>query len=324
MIDVNLNVPLLEKMWDTLDKRFIATWMNPKRIEREGAARLKVERDQRLQAIEFQRRELDASIGGELAVAGEPYIDFQRLSEVERQQEYIRKQTNLGKSILHAEDVIKADDPVPEKEVDPDWLYRWKEQAEKFSADDMQLLWGRVLAGEFKSPGSFNYRTLDVLSGLSKKDAEIFLTLCSLAFPKEGIVFIFGSSEVNRKYGLTHLSLLRLRELGLLSHTDTEFRISEKELFVFENNMKAVQWIPKKEIYFYICLFTSVGQSLYGLVDVDFNVSYARDILNENLKEDGVESIIMHNIRLSPDGKQVSCHKSDMEEFRIPEGNKRS
>src|SRR5690606_6830178 len=138
--NITIDIPLLTKMWETLDERFIATWMNPKRIEREGMAYLRLDRAKRLQAIEFEGERL-GSEGAQISLTdstitgqAEPYIDFQQLAKIEQNKDYIRKQTNLGKSILHAESELKADDPVPEKEVDPDWLYRWKEQAEKFSA----------------------------------------------------------------------------------------------------------------------------------------------------------------------------------------------
>ncbi|MBW4789120.1 DUF2806 domain-containing protein [Alcaligenes faecalis subsp. faecalis] len=317
MIDVNLNVPLLEKMWDTLDKRFIATWMNPKRIEREGAARLKVERAQRLQAIEFQRRELDAAIGGELAVAGEPYIDFQRLSEAERQQEYIRKQTNLGKSILHAEDAIKADDPVPEKEVDPDWLYRWKEQAEKFSANDMQLLWGRVLAGEFKQPGTFNYRALNVLSDLTRENADSFLLLCSLSITGTDLIFIHGFNDINKKYGMNHLRMLELRELGLLSYVESSVTISKGDVFHLYKHKKAIRFIPEEDISINICLLTDVGRSIYKIVDSSFNIDYFRDFLKMILDTNKVESILAHNVVVRPDGVTLAWNNNNSESFRV-------
>lgn len=318
MVDVNLklDIPLITKMWETFDKRFIATLMNPIRIGREGAVRLKLDKAERLQALELERVEVEARRGSEIVVTkGEPYIDFQRLAEIEQHQEYIRKQINLGKSIFHAEDQITADDPVPDQEVDPDWLYRWKEQAEKFSADDMQLLWGKILAGEFKKPGTFNYRTLDILSSLSKDDAEVFLRLCSVAVPAGSIVFIFSNESINKKYGLNHFNMLKLRELGLLSYVESTYAIDENEFFYFQKHKKLIRYFPKKETGLDICLLTAVGQALYSLVDVELDLSCFREFLSWQLKEKKVESILVTEVMVLQDDEKLSWRNKDVEKF---------
>lgn len=38
----------------------------------------------------------------------------------------------------------------------------------------MQVLWGKLLAGEIKKPGSFSLRTLSTLKTMSQQEAEIF------------------------------------------------------------------------------------------------------------------------------------------------------
>lgn len=214
---------------------------------KEGAAQLRLTRAERLQSIELAQIEAGPRVGIASVGSHEPYIDFRLLAEQEQQREYIRKQINLGRSISNAEAEFTSDDPVPDKEVDPDWLYRWKEQAERFSADDMQMLWGKILAGEFKNPGTYNYRTLDALSSLSKADAEVFLLLCSLTLSEPGVCFIFSNGELLKKYGLTHLHMLRLRELGLLSYTDSLYTVPENAFFYFPKHKKAIQYFPKKK-----------------------------------------------------------------------------
>ena len=42
----------------------------------------------------------------------------------------------------------------------------------------LQELWGKVLAGEIQQPGSYSLRTLDVLSAMTQKEAELFVEAC--------------------------------------------------------------------------------------------------------------------------------------------------
>lgn len=322
MVNINLNIPLLEKMWMTLDERFIAPWMNPKRILREGEAQLLLERKRRLQEIELEgakihteRAQITHTDSGLLARV-EPHVDFERLAEIEKKQDYVRKQTNLGKTILYAEAEFTAEDPIPEQEVDSDWLYRWKEQAEKFSTEDMQLLWGKVLAGEFKSPGSFSYRALDTLSNLSKEDAEDFLLVCSLAFSYSGEAFVFSNSEINNTYELYHLKKMKLQEIGLLSYSLNSLIIDKKVVLYSDKHKKVIVCSADLRKHIGVTFFTEVGKSLYKLIDVALNLGYIRDNLSFLLEKDQINSKLAGGAVLSPDGTQVEWDPDTVEEFK--------
>ena len=40
--------------------------------------------------------------------------------------------------------------------------------------EDMQTLWGKILAGEIKNPNTFTLRSLDTLSKITKGEAMLF------------------------------------------------------------------------------------------------------------------------------------------------------
>lgn len=79
------------------------------------------------------------------------------------------------------------------------------------------------------APGSYGLRTLDALRGLSKREAELFNVACGLAF-EDGWIFR-PSDDVNnalKPYGLDFVSMLNLRDVGLVSPGDNivrQFRI---------------------------------------------------------------------------------------------------
>ena len=69
-------------------------------------------------------------------------------------------------------------DPIfslPGKDIDLDFLDDWQDKAERNNNSDyMRTLWGRILKGELKQPGTYSRRTLEILYSLSMQEAELF------------------------------------------------------------------------------------------------------------------------------------------------------
>jgi hypothetical protein len=57
-------------------------------------------------------------------------------------------------------------------DIEDDWLNFYAKLVEDKSSAELQQLFGRILAGEIRKPGSFSLRTLQLVSTLSKEDAE--------------------------------------------------------------------------------------------------------------------------------------------------------
>lgn len=66
------------------------------------------------------------------------------------------KQINIEAITEQAADEIADSPDVAEEPVDPDWIARFFGMAQNITTDEMQRLWGRILAGEVKRPGSFS------------------------------------------------------------------------------------------------------------------------------------------------------------------------
>ncbi len=79
-----------------------------------------------------------------------------------------------------------GDSGVPAVEPDHDWTARFFGEVQDVSSEDMQVLWGRVLAGEVREPGLTSMRTLGILKDLDAGTAGLFSRLCSAA------VFLMG------------------------------------------------------------------------------------------------------------------------------------
>ena len=111
---------------------------------------------------------------------------------------------------------------VSDKPVSDDWRRKFFLEAENICDKDLQLLWGKVLAGEVASPGSYGLRTLEVLKHLSKEEAEFFRQACAIAFEDGWIMKpAVDPSRGLQPYGLDYDALLVLRDAGLLFDGDT-------------------------------------------------------------------------------------------------------
>lgn len=83
----------------------------------------------------------------------------------------------------------------------------------------MQILWGKVLAGEIKSPNSYSLRTLELLRNLSKNDAEVFTKIAKYRIRLSNIYFIptLESNPYLKTNSLINFdNILHLEEIGLL------------------------------------------------------------------------------------------------------------
>lgn len=105
--------------------------------------------------------------------------------------------------------------------VGADWRRKFFQEAENVCDVDMQVLWGKVLAGEIANPGSYGLRTLETLKQLSRREAELFRQICSLAM-SDGWVVVPGH-DINtalKPYGFSFDAILALRDAGLILHGD--------------------------------------------------------------------------------------------------------
>jgi hypothetical protein len=131
----------------------------------------------------------------------------------------IEGQLNVEKIAEQA--ALALPDFVSPEPVSPDWRRKFFQEAENVCEIDMQLLWGKVLAGEISQPGSFGLRTLETLKQLSRRDAELFRQICSLAM-SDGWIAIPGHdlNAALKQYEITYGTILELRDAGLIRNGD--------------------------------------------------------------------------------------------------------
>jgi hypothetical protein len=101
----------------------------------------------------------------------------------------VREQMNLDKISEFAAQQIQHDNESPASQqndnaaVSPileDWLNNFEQEARQVNSEAMQILFGRILAGEIQRPSSFSIKTVKILRELDVRTANLFCQFCSL------------------------------------------------------------------------------------------------------------------------------------------------
>lgn len=161
--------------------------------------------------------------------------EFARVAVKKYGQKIVREQVNLDKvseiaanqihqDTIHAE--LKPDETTEIPPINEDWLNTFEKEASQKSTEEMQLLFGRILAGEIQRPSSFSIKTVKLLGELDIVAATLFRHLCSLCVSlKVGSTYfdarvpsLGGNAASNalQNYGLGFGQLNILHEYGLI------------------------------------------------------------------------------------------------------------
>jgi hypothetical protein len=100
-----------------------------------------------------------------------------------------------------------------QSEIDDDWLNYFARLIEDKSSEELQTLFGKILSGEIKRPGSFSLTTLQTLALISKRDAELLSNLLSFAIG--GTLVPFETTEDGHP---NIVERVFLDELGIAGH----------------------------------------------------------------------------------------------------------
>lgn len=304
---------LLMKLWDTLVEKGIGGLLEPWQTLRVGRAAADVRAYELVKLAEAERDATEIR-SGKLEPSQSSYLisspiqKGESVSEQEHQRlalniatrsavaDALRKEVNVAKAVIHAENDLR-DDPTPpsDKAIDPDWLYRWRDYVGSISSDDLQALWGKVLAGELKTPGNYSFRLLDFLRNLTVEEARLVEAIAPFAIKdfivREKDVAKPGSALLNE--GITFATLLRLQSLGIVSGVDSvglvktlSSRVQEKFLELLPCHDKGLLISaedPKRQFRLEVFVLTELGQQVLRLSKFKANEENLRDVGNRIL-----------------------------------------
>lgn len=174
----------------------------------------------------------------------------------------------LEKSI---ESISPEDNPngIP---VEEDWIARFFDCAKDTSAEDIQLIWSKILAGEVAAPGRFSYRLLNTLRDISRTEAEFIQHILPfIVHFRDYQDFIVVDKNIVEKYGIRISELLRLDSCGLVQ----VIPFTSLDVGVMPND-------SDRSIYTENYLISLTNDTTEPILNVSFNEVY---VLTETGKE---------------------------------------
>lgn len=208
----------------------------------------------------------------------------------------LQQQQNIEAVCGNAAEELAQESSVPEEKPEPEWISRFMNISSGISTEELQHLWGRILAGEIKRPGSFSLRTLDVLRNLSRKEAESFVNLGNFILRSSDKVFYIDPNAFifTKDGGLTFLDILALKDAGLIFETDLEFSFKPVAtgetnhliygplILLFEREKDTPKLASK------VGLLTKVGVELLQLITIQLDMDYV-SFVGKRFHADGMK-----------------------------------
>lgn len=128
----------------------------------------------------------------------------------------VREISNIVSAYSFAINELKKLPRVDGENLDPDWATAFYDSAKDSSDEEIQVLWGKILAGEIAHHGKFYKRTLSILKNMESEEAKHFVELVPLLITKETVPeFIFQNNEF-----FQYNDLQTLMDCGIVNSSD--------------------------------------------------------------------------------------------------------
>lgn len=170
--------------------------------------------------------------------------------------------------------------------INEEWLDRFMNSAGFVSSEEMQLIWGKILANEFERPGTTPPNMIRVLSEITPDLAKAFRKICSMkiwicplledgnievAFQKIFVPFN-GHDEEFRGMEISFKTLNELETLGIIKVSTIGGYVSKninnsKILLCIGDNLEVVSVHRNGEVPIGDVMLTSVGEALQNITE---------------------------------------------------------
>ena len=237
-------------------------------------------------------------------------LETGRLSYVElyRCRNFLKIAKCADNMIMNQKNDQEQKEDYEEDEINFDWIMRFFDAVGNISNEDLQLLWGKVLANEIKKPKSCSLRTLDIIRNMSPEEAKTFSVLCRYVMQSGNTYYLDSAGffceedghQECRNYikhkGLSYEEhIIPLLEAGALSqdhdlalymNKNIKLEIYNDEICGLIMNFEEDPVLFRRDIY----LLTASGKELYQIIhnsedfktERDYALLCLRDMKNEN------------------------------------------
>lgn len=230
-------------------------------------------------------------------VKNDLYLSERKNQRLDFQEQ--KRQQNIENITQIAAEQIVTLDSVCEELVDEDWITRFFNYAQDISNEEMQLLWGRILAGEIKQSNTFSIRALEKVRSLSKDEAKVFSKIANYAirFDDATILFKGKDEDILKKFEIKIKDIALMEELGLILPGDSylyefdkvgETEEDKSEIYFGKTILSLTRKVNSPKLIIRMRLFTTLGHELLQLIDISPELEYIQDFI-ESIKSDSIE-----------------------------------
>lgn len=206
--------------------------------------------------------------------------------------------------------------------VNEEWLDRFMDSAKFVSQEEIQVIWGKILAKEFEKPGKTPTSMIRILSEITPELALVFKKICGMKIlfseiaetgePGETNQIVFVPYDKNReslsKQGVSFSALNELESLGLLRFGHIGgyvLKISgNRVLMLVDDQLEIISGYEENQLLMGNVMLTEVGAALANVIPTEKNLEYF-DMVRKYFK--------LHNIKME---KQTQ-YKVDMQDGKI-------
>ena len=217
----------------------------------------------------------------------------------------LEKQRNFEDIISIADQELAYDSEGEEvNDIDEGWFNRFSNYAMGVTNEDMKRVWGKILAGEIKRPDTYSIRTLNLMSMLSRKEAEIIGSIAQFVlydYSGNQEAYILNSNATKDvKFG----DVMLLMELGLIDNASnlaiTLVKSGEESINLLLVKKDIGLYISTKHEQLFVPIYklTSLGKEIMGLVEhAELNIKYVKEYCENLIKGDKTMSVTCAKIQ---------------------------
>ena len=237
----------------------------------------------------------------------EDLSSFEKMAITSNYKKMLKEYNNQTNIVNKAVEMLS--EPIEQhelQELDENWIMNYMDCCKNICDEELQVIWAKILAGEFEQPGRISLNTLDKMKMISKKDAELFMKISEFIMRTGNKYFILADKEILEKYDIIFEDIIALDEIGLINQKvlsldslseSNELNAIYKDKYVFFKRKEGHTHLP-------VYVITSFGREVYDLLEVNNNNMFLEDWAKKN------KTIydISYRIIIKEENKTITCN----------------
>jgi|TergutMp193P3_1026864.scaffolds.fasta_scaffold30443_3 hypothetical protein len=164
------------------------------------------------------------------------------------------------------------------KNIDSDWLIFFFEYAKNISSDNLQEIWGKLLANRINGKNKIPKKLIHFLSVVEDDDIDIFCKICSMIMDSEDrevskypFIYIKDHPGYYNSYGIRRYNLRSLADLGIINYDIGDEFVLPSKVPILRYGDKKIKLSSDARICYGNIVLTLAGSVLYGMTERDYN-----------------------------------------------------